>query len=65
MKEDLIDIFKYGIVMFIIFFIMMMLCFSPSCVWSNGIFNFYNCIGFSFEISLSFTILWVILITLL
>ena len=64
MKKDLIDIFKYGIVMFIVCFVMITLCFLPSCVWSNGIFNFYNCISISFEISFALTILWIILIIL-
>lgn len=58
MKEDLIDIFKYGIVMFFIFFhITFYVCFGDTS-------NIYDCTIFSLKTSFMFSISWTVLISL-
>lgn len=64
MKEDLIDIFKYGIVMFVIFFIMIILLHITFYVCFGDTFNIYDCTIFSLKISFIFSISWSVSISL-
>lgn len=58
MKEDLIDIFKYGIVMFVIFLhITFYACFGNTS-------NIYDCTIFSLKVSFMFSMIWTVLISL-
>ena len=64
MKEDLIDIFKYGIVMFVVFFVMMILLHLAMYICFGDTFNIYNCTIFSLKMSFMFSVTWTISISL-
>ena len=64
MKEDLIDIFKYGVVMFVVFFVTIILLHLGLYVCFGDTFNIYDCMIFSLKMSFMFSVTWTISISL-